>query len=164
MDNQHRDNLFNSEDISLLKQAGKEALRAILSEDARVQALPIVQKAGVICDLIISFSESFGDGEIELQYKNILEDAGFELCNKLVIAENSLYFNDKMENALLVKIAAKKIINQLAGMEVLGISNPDYCNLIKDEMEKFRALYNKWVSEFENKVTLSDGWDLPLNS
>lgn len=88
-------------------------------------------------------------------------NAGFEICNKLVIAETSSYFNDKMENALLVKIAIKKVLHQLAGMQVLGISDVEYSQLIENEIEEFRSLFNNWVSTFDKSITLLDGWDLP---
>ncbi len=161
MENNNPEPLSREEEISLRKLAGKDAIRAILTEDARVQSLPIVQKAGLISDLIISFSEHLGETEVDFEYKKILLNAGFEICNKLVIAETSSYFNDKLENALLVKIAIKKILHQLSGMQVLGISDMEYSQLIENEIEEFRSLYNNWVSSFDKSITLSDGWDLP---
>ena len=161
MENNNPEPLSSEEEISLKKLAGKDAIRAILTEDARVQSLPIVQKAGLISDLIISFSEHLGETEVDFEYKKILLNAGFEICNKLVIAETSSYFNDKLENALLVKMAIKKVLHQLAGMQVLGISDVEYSQLIENEIEEFRSLYNNWVSSFDKSITLSDGWDLP---
>ena len=161
MENNNPEPLSREEEISLRKLAGKDAIRAILTEDARVQSLPIVQKAGLISDLIISFSEHLGQTEVGIEYKKILLNAGFEICNKLVIAETSSYFNDKLENALLVKMAIKKVLHQLAGMQVLGISDVEYSQLIENEIEEFRSLYNNWVSSFDKSITLSDGWDLP---
>lgn len=152
------------DEINLIKLAGKDAIRAILTEDARVQSLPIVQKAGIVSDLIISFCEHLGEAVVEVQYKNILLIAGFEICNKLVVAENSIYFSDKMENALLVKIAVKKVLHQLAGMQVLGISDVEYSKIIENEIEEFRLLFNSWVNSFDGAINLSDGWNLPLNS
>ena len=161
MENYNSEPVSREEKISLIKLAGKDAIRAILTEDARVQSLPIVQKAGLISDLIISFSEHLGETDVEFEYKKILLNSGFEICNKLVIAETSSYFNDKLENALLVKIAIKKILHQLAGMQELGISDVEYSQLIENEIEEFRSLYNNWVSTFDKSITLSDGWDLP---
>ena len=53
MENNNPEPISSEEEISLKKLAGKDAIRAILTEDARVQSLPIVQKAGLIIDLII---------------------------------------------------------------------------------------------------------------
>jgi len=164
MENYQSENIHQEEKISLMKLAGKDAIRAILTEDARVQSMPIVQKAGVVSDLIISFCEHLGESDVEVEYKKILLNAGFEICNKLVIAETGSYFNDKIENALLVKMAVKKVLHQLAGMQVLAISDLTYSQLIENEIEEFRLLYNHWVSEFDKSTTLSDGWNLPLNS
>ena len=108
MEKYNSEPVSREEKISLIKLAGKDAIRAILTEDARVQSLPIVQKAGLISDLIISFSEHLGETDVEFEYKKILLNSGFEICNKLVIAETSSYFNDKLENALLVKIELRK--------------------------------------------------------
>jgi hypothetical protein len=160
MENKSQAGWNTSEDFSLLKQAGREAIRAILSEDARIQALPIIQKAGAINDLINYCSDTLGDSDIENQYKKILRIASFEMSNKLVIAENSPYYNEKIENSILVKIAAKKVLNQLAGMEVIGIINLEYSKLIRDEIEGFRLLFLEWVISFERKTILSDGWDI----
>jgi hypothetical protein len=163
--NQNQSEHIDREDkISLMKLAGKDAIRAILTEDARVQSMAIVQKAGLVSDLIISFCEHLGDSEVEYQYKKILLNAGFEICNKLVVAETSIYFNDKLENALLVKMAIKKVLHQLSGMQVLGISDFEYSRLIENEIEEFRLLFNNWVRTFDKGTNLSDGWELPLNS
>ena len=164
MEHHQSENIDQEEKISLMKQAGKDAIRAILTEDARVQSLPIVQKAGLVSDLIISFCEYLGDSEVEFQYKRILLNAGFEICNKLVVAETSIYFNDKLENALLLKMAIKKVLHQLSGMQVLGISDFEYSRLIENEIEEFRLLFNNWVRTFDKGTNLSDGWELPLNS
>jgi hypothetical protein len=164
MENYQSENIDQEENISLMKLAGKDAIRAILTEDARVLSLPIMQKAGLVSDLIISFCEHLGDSAVEMEYKKILLNAGFEICNKIVIAENSIYFNDKLENAILVKIAMKKVLNQLAGMQVLGISDLEYSQLIEKETEEFRLLFNNWVKAFDKSISLMDGWDLPLNS
>ena len=164
MDQNQSEYIHQDDKISLMKQAGKDAIRAILTEDARVQSLAIVQKAGLVSDLIISFCEHLGDSEVAYQYKRILLNAGFEICNKLVIAETSIYFNDKLENALLVKMAVKKVVHQLSGMQVLGISDLEYSVLIENEIEEFRSLYNNWVQSFDRRINLSDGWNLPLNS
>jgi len=56
------------------------------------------------------------------------------------------------------------VLHQLAGMQVLGISDLTYSQLIENEIEEFRLLYNHWVSAFDKSTTLSDGWNLPLNS
>ncbi|MFM7015286.1 MAG: hypothetical protein ACKOX3_03060 [Bacteroidota bacterium] len=160
MDNLHQKDINQDNYQHLLKQAGKDAIRAILTEDARVQALPIVQKAGVVSDLVISFAESLGDSEAENQYKTILIKAGFEICNKLVIAENSPYFNNRIEQALLVKLAVKKVLCQLDGLEVQGWCDTSYSGLIKKELEVFRQLFNEWVGAFDKSTYLSDGWDL----
>lgn len=163
MENYKSEPIAQEEKISLMKLAGKDAIRAILTEDARIQSLAIVQKAALVSDLIISFCEHLGDSQVEYEYKKILLNAGLELCNKIVIAETSSYFNDKVENALLVKMAVKKVLHQLAGMQVLGLSDKEYSHLIEKEIEEFRLLYNEWVNAFNNSTTLSDGWDLPLN-
>jgi hypothetical protein len=164
MEHNKSENFDQEVNFSLMKLAGKDAIRAILSEDARVQSMPIVQKAALISDLIISFCEHLGDSGVEAEYKKILLNAGFEICNKLVIGETSTYFNVKLENAVLVKIAAKKVLHQLAGMKVLGISDIEYSQLIENELDEFKSLFNSWVNEFDKTVTLTDGWDLPLNS
>jgi len=69
-----------------------------------------------------------------------------------------------LENALLVKMAIKKVLHQLSGMQVLGISDFEYSRLIENEIEEFRLLFNNWVRTFDKGTNLSDGWELPLNS
>lgn len=164
MDSHQQENLNQDEEVSLMKLAGQDAIRAILTEDARVQSLPIIQKASLLSDTILSFTESLGSTSAENQYKQILLDASYDICNKIVVAENSRFFNDKMEQALLVKIAVKKVLNQLDGLEVLGLCDLNYAQLIKNEIEQFRQLFNSWVNTFDKNTRLSDGWDLPLNS
>ena len=114
----------------------------------------------MINDLINSCSETLGDSTIENQYKKVLKIASFEMSNKLVVAENSPYYNEKIKNSILVKIAAKKLLNQLDGMEVIGIINLEYSSLIREEIEGFRIMFLEWIKSFDRKTFLKDGWDV----
>ena len=65
-----------------------------------------------------------------------------------------------MENAALIRKAARELITGLRGLEMYGYNEPDYFDLLRREMEEFRLLFIEWVAAFDKRKYIPDNWGL----
>jgi hypothetical protein len=141
--------------------ANDEALQEIKKEHERIYAMPVMLKAKQIYELVRALVETFpDDDDMASHYREImLCDAG-TLGAKIAGAEGGDLFTIRMENAVQIKIAARNLLAQTSGLRMLGISEPHYLQLLRDEVEEFRLLFIDWVSGFDRTRDIQDDWGL----
>lgn len=141
--------------------ANDEALHEIKKEQHRIYSMPIMRKAKQIYELVRALVETFPEeDDMAAHYREImLCDAGI-LGAKIAGAEGADFYTLRMENAVQIKIAAKNLIAQTSGLKMLGISEPHYLQLLRDEIEDFRLLFVDWVNTFDRTRDFQDDWGL----
>lgn len=138
----------------------EEALRDIESERTRIAAMPIMQKARQIGRLVSYICETLPGEDLAHHYREIMQsDAGI-IAGKVAATEGCSVYSVKMENAVLIKIAAKNLKSQMSGLRLLGYSDPRYIRMMCDEIEEFRILFVDWIANFDRRCDLSDGWGI----
>jgi hypothetical protein len=63
-----------------------------------------------------------------------------------------------MENAVLIKIAARELLTQTTMCKHERLCNLEYLQLLRNEIENFRLLYLAWVQTFDKSNDIADGW------
>ena len=145
---------FNDERIR------EEALKDIERERERISAMPIMLKAKQIGRLVSYICETLPPEDLAHHYREIMQsDAGI-ISGKVSSVEGCSVFTVKMENAVLIKLAAKNLLSQMSGLRLLGYSDPRYIRLLCDEIEEFRVLFVAWISTFDRRCDLRDGWGI----
>ena len=145
---------FNDERIR------EEALKDIERERERISAMPIMLKAKQIGRLVSYICETLPPEDLAHHYREIMQsDAGI-ISGKVSSVEGCSVFSVKMENAVLIKLAAKNLLSQMSGLRLLGYSDPRYIRLLCDEIEEFRVLFVAWISTFDRRCDLRDGWGI----
>lgn len=157
---------FDSDDFflgSLGEEDGvrREALRDIERERARITAMPLMRKARSIYQLINALVGTFPErDDLASHYREImLGDAGF-IAARIAAAEGTSLYTMRMENAVQIKISARNIISQSAGLRMLGFCDESYVRLLREEMDEFRYLFVAWVSGFDRTTDIRDDWGL----
>jgi hypothetical protein len=142
-------------------QANQEAMHEIRREHDRIFSLPVMKKANQIFDLVRALVETLPDNDdMSCHYREImLSDAG-TLSSKIANAEGGDFYTLRMENAVLVKVAARNLLAQTSGLRMLGLSEPHYLQLLRDEVEEFRLLFVEWVTGFDKSKDIRDDWGL----
>lgn len=79
---------------------------------------------------------------------------------KISGAEGGDIYDLRMENAALIRKAARELVVGLRGLEMFGFNEPRYFNLLRDEMEEFRKLFIAWVAAFDKSNYIPDSWGL----
>ena len=159
-------NIYNDFDDDFLNDdtASVEALNEIKREQERISILPLMVKACQIFDVVNGIVETFSNSDdISSHYKEVMVSNVRKLRNGIVAAEDATYFSTKMENAVLVKVAAQNLLAQEAGLSLLNLADPAYLKVLRDEIEEFREKFLEWISTFDRKNDMDDGWNLFKN-
>jgi hypothetical protein len=127
--------------------------------------LPIYKKAMEIHDVMSSLEEAApkveGDmGEmLEVQLQHMMADAML-IPAKIANAEGGDLYDLRMENAAIIRKAARDLVVGLRGLEMFGWDDQRYFNILRRELEEFRLLFIDWVAGFDKDNYIIDRWGL----
>lgn len=79
---------------------------------------------------------------------------------KIAGAEGGDLYDIRMENATLIRKAARELIVGLRGLEMFGYDEQPYFDLLRGEVEEFRKLFVDWVQAFNMDRFIADDWGL----
>lgn len=154
-DDDFEDAAFNDD------QANDEALREIRREHQRINNLPVMKKARHLYLLVRALAETLPEeDDMAYHFRDILMTDAATLGAKIAAAEGGDFYTLRMENAVLVKVAARNLLSQLSGMRMLNLSEPHYLELIREEIEEFRLLFVDWIRTFDASRDIPDDWGL----
>ncbi len=66
----------------------------------------------------------------------------------------------KMENAAIIRKAAREIATDTRGLEMYGFKDIEHLELLRQEIEAFRVLFAEWVKTFDPWNYIIDRWGL----
>jgi len=125
------------------------------------EKLPIYQKSKEIFDLTHKISELIPDDDEMLKSVKgfMLADAGI-IGGKIAGAEAAGLYDIRMENAAIIRKAARDMILHCRELEMFDFKETHYLNLIRDAIEEFRVLFVDWVKTFDPWDYIIDRWGL----
>jgi len=123
--------------------------------------LPIYQKGKEILDLVIKITDLIPEKD---EYLNevkgwMLNDAAM-LTVKVAGAEAAGLYDLKMENAAIIRKAARDLIVQQHSLDMFGFEYVEYYQLVRDLVEEYRLLFVDWVAGFDKWDYIIDRWGL----
>ncbi|NML56588.1 hypothetical protein [Chryseobacterium cheonjiense] len=126
-----------------------------------VRNLPLYQKAGEIYETLKIITDLFPEDNDYLQHLkiNLLEDS-MVIQAKISGAEAVKLYDIKMENAAIIRKAARDIMVSGNNLEMFGFTDSKYYKLIRNLIEEFRILFVEWVAGFDPKHFIVDDWGL----
>lgn len=127
----------------------------------KYEKMPIYQKAMEIVELVDSITALIPDDDpILKEMKGFMMADACLIPTKIAGAEGGDLYDIRMENATLVRKAARELIVQTNGLGVFGFEEKDYFELLRNEMEEFRVLFVEWVNSFDPWNSVGDDWGL----
>ncbi|WP_326983015.1 hypothetical protein VUJ46_00270 [Chryseobacterium sp. MYb264] len=123
--------------------------------------LPLFQKAEEIDNTLRTITDLFPEDNEYLQSikRHLLEDI-MVIQSKISGAEAVKLYDIKMENAAIIRKAARDIMVGGNVLEMFGFSDAAYYKLIRNQIEDFRLLFIKWVAAFNPRHFITDNWGL----
>ena len=133
---------------------------ALKEEDRRIHEMPLHQSAVNIRRLTAALVETFTEKKDKLMMKEQMLMNAYMLGPKIAGAEGGDLYTLRMENAVIIKIHARDLLTQTSFCKIEKLSNPEYLQLLRDEIENFRILFVEWVKGFDKENDIRDDWGL----
>lgn len=123
--------------------------------------LPLYKKSQEIFDVLEIITDLFPENNEYLQSikGNLLGDIML-IQAKICGAEAVKLYDIKMENATIIRKAARDIFVGGNTLEHFGFSDSKYYSLVRNLIEEFRILFIDWISSFNPKHFIVDNWGL----
>ena len=100
------------------------------------------------------------DNEYLQETKMFMRDDAILICAKIAGAEGVDIYDLKMENATIIRKAAREIYVQAGSLRYEGIKETEYIDLLRNEIDEFRLLFIDWVASFDQWNYIIDRWGL----
>ncbi|MGO3181827.1 MAG: hypothetical protein ACTIJ9_03240 [Aequorivita sp.] len=136
----------------------------------RVRQMPLFIKAEEISELVRHLVQSVENTDIEFKRKGEKEmlehNLDYLMENSMIIpakiagAEGVDLYDIKMEDAAIIRTAAREIILDVRGIQMHGFKDTEYLDLLRKEVEEFRILFAEWVKTFDPWDYIIDRWGL----
>lgn len=123
-----------------------------------MQSSAIYKKALEIVKITESLIHTFDDIKDKLRLKEQMMRNARLLPAKVAGAEAMDLYSLKMENAVLIKIAARELLADTSLCRQMDICTEDYLQVLRNEIESFRLLYLDWIRSFDKSIDIEDGW------
>ncbi|WP_294670491.1 hypothetical protein [uncultured Fluviicola sp.] len=122
---------------------------------------PLFQKSEEIFETLKNITALFPkENEILMELKNQLMENAITIQAKLTGAYAVKLYDLKMENATLIRKAAREILVLHHGLEMHGFKEVEYYQIVRNQIEEFRLLFIAWVTEFNQQHFITDSWGL----
>ena len=82
------------------------------------------------------------------------------LTAKIVNAEGGDLYDIRMENAAIIRKAARDLMVQNHSLEMFGFEHVEYYSIIRTLLEEYRLLFIDWVAGFDIWNYCIDRWGL----
>ena len=125
------------------------------------EKLPIYLKGKEILDVVFKITALIPDND---EYLNevkacMLNDAAL-LTVKVAGAEAAGLYDLKMENAAIIRKAARDLMVQQHSLDMFGFEYVEYYQIVRDLIEEYRLLFIDWVAGFDKWDYIIDRWGL----
>jgi hypothetical protein len=128
---------------------------------AQTERLPIYRKGKEIFDMVHKIADLIPENDEYLNHvkSSMLCDATL-LTVKVAGAEAAGLYDLKMENAAIIRKAARDLMVQKHSLEMFGFEYPEYYQIVRDLIEEYRLLFIDWVAGFDKWDYIIDRWGL----
>ncbi|WP_185966015.1 hypothetical protein [Flavobacterium sp. ZT3R18] len=133
-----------------------------MSQRDRTHQMPIYKKAEDIFKLTEGLIQIIPKEDEFLQETTVrfmMEDA-MTIPAKIAGAEAADLYDLRMENAAIIRKAARNLYVQAGSLRYHGVDNVEYIDLLRKEIDEFRLLFIAWVASFDVWNYIKDDWGL----
>lgn len=123
--------------------------------------LPLYRKGEEIYHLTSCIVDLVPEDNALLQHLRefMLTDAAL-LTAKLASSVGADLYDIQMENAVLIRKAARDLLTNCTALEMYGFEDTTYLPLLRKAIEEYRLLFVEWVAGFDPWNFVWDEWGL----
>jgi len=130
-------------------------------DNPKPEILPIYQKGKQIFVMVHKIADLIPENNEHLMdiKGQMLSDAA-RLSVKVAGAEAGGLYDLKMENAAIIRKAARDLMIQNHSLDAFGFEFVEYYQIVRDLIEEYRLLFIDWVAGFDKWDYIIDRWGL----
>lgn len=126
-----------------------------------VMKMPLFLKGEEILEVVRQLIDLIPEeDELLNSLKGILLEDAFILTSKILSAEAVEIYDLKMENATLIRKAARDLMVQNHTLKEFGFEHTEYFQIVRNLLEEYRLLFIDWVATFDINNYIIDRWGL----
>ena len=127
----------------------------------RPERLPIYRKGKEILDIVIKIGDLIPEKDEYLaEIKACMLCDAAQLTVKVAGAEAAGLYDLKMENAAIIRKAARDLMVQQHSLDMFGFEYVEYYQIVRELIEEYRLLFIDWVTGFDKWDYIIDRWGL----
>ena len=127
----------------------------------KTENLPIYRKGKEIFDMVMKITDLIPeDNEYLMDIKSCMLSDAAQLTVKVAGAEAGELYDLKMENAAIIRKAARELMVQNHSLDMFGFEYVGYYKIVRELIEEYRLLFIDWVAGFDKWNYIIDRWGL----
>jgi len=127
----------------------------------KTENLPIYRKGKEIFDMVMKITDLIPeDNEYLMDIKSCMLSDAAQLTVKVAGAEAGELYDLKMENAAIIRKAARDLMVQNHSLDMFGFEYVGYYKIVRELIEEYRLLFIDWVAGFDKWNYVIDRWGL----
>jgi len=130
----------------------------------KYRKLPVFQKSEEILELANVIAETLKEDEKKEHLAAEILTNAMLMQVKIAGAEGGGLYSLKMQNAVLIKLAAHDMLNAVIVSAMLEINEEDYVELMRDKVEEFRLAFVDWIRGFDKSYDIPDNWAIRFDA
>jgi hypothetical protein len=126
----------------------------------KYRKLPVFQKSEEILELAQVIAEALKEDDKKEHLASEILSNAMIMQVKIAGAEGGGLYSLKMQNAVVIKIAAHDMLNAIIFAAMVEINEEDYVQLMRDKVEEFRLAFLDWIRGFDKSYDIPDNWGI----
>jgi hypothetical protein len=143
---------------------GKDYFYCMSKRLDKYRNLPIFQKSEEILELAEVIAEALKEDSKKEHLASEIVSNAMIMQVKIAGAEGGGLYSLKMQNAVVIKIAAQDMLNAVIFSAMVNINEEDYVQLMRDKVEEFRLAFLDWIRGFDKSYDIPDNWGIRYDS
>ena len=126
--------------------------------------MPVFQKSEELLQLAEVIAETLKEDEKKEHLAAEILTNAMLIQVKIAGAEGGGLFSIRMQNAVLIKLAAHDLLNAVTFAAMVEINEEDYVELMRDKVEEFRLVFVDWIRGFDKTYDIPDNWAIRFDA
>jgi hypothetical protein len=121
--------------------------------------LPVFRKAKELLDMVQTIIEIIDEEKDDMRVGQFMLENAMLIPAKIAGAEGGDLYSIRLDNATLIKLAARDIMVQTNELQSFKLCDEKYIVLLRTELEEFRQVFHQWIECFDKENDATDEWD-----
>jgi hypothetical protein len=122
--------------------------------------LPVFIKGMELVEITRAIVDSIDEEKDVVCMRDQMMQNAYIIPAKIAGAEGGDLYSIRMDNAVLIKLAARELQAETSWCLAEDLCDSRYLHMLRAEIENFRLLFIEWVRSFDKTNDIEDDWNI----